>query len=478
MRIARVLALCLLPSLATAQSTTLQPVQVLHRFTPSPANPNGPLVQVPDGSFYGVTATGIIRLTTAGQVTQVATFLDDTPVGALVRASDGALYGATQSFSDHGTIFRFDPVTGALRTVHAFQSSAEGRNPIGGLVAVGGSLYGVTRFGPGERTFGTIFHVVVATGEVVTDHAFSNTPTIFAVPASPLTVGPDGLLYGTTGIGTLYRFDPGSGAVTRLREFGLAEGSNPSQLAFAAGHASAGVTAPALEWFLAEGATGPFFDLFILIANPNPTPATIAIDYLLLGGGVQSKTYTVDANSRYTIWVDDEELPAGSGLKPLANAALSSRVRSTNAVPVVVERTMWWPGPALTADYWYEAHNSPGATATALRWAFAGAEVGIPGLETYVLIANPSPGPGRAVVTAHFLDGQSATRTYDLPPQSRTNVALGTNLQQTFLHGPFGVVVDSVGDSPVPIVVEHSTYSSPGNVTWASGSNALATPVP
>ncbi len=37
-------------------------------------------------------------------------------------------------------------------------------------------------------------------------------------------------------------------------------------------------------------------------------------------------------------------------------------VRSTNAVPIVVERTMWWPGPALTTNYWYEAHNSPGAT--------------------------------------------------------------------------------------------------------------------
>ena len=30
---------------------------------------------------------------------------------------------------------------------------------------------------------------------------------------------------------------------------------------FAAGHESAGVTAPATQWFLAEGATGPFFDL-------------------------------------------------------------------------------------------------------------------------------------------------------------------------------------------------------------------------
>ena len=37
---------------------------------------------------------------------------------------------------------------------------------------------------------------------------------------------------------------------------------------FAAGHESAGVTAPATQWFLAEGATGAFFDLFVLVANP------------------------------------------------------------------------------------------------------------------------------------------------------------------------------------------------------------------
>jgi hypothetical protein len=39
---------------------------------------------------------------------------------------------------------------------------------------------------------------------------------------------------------------------------------------FAAGHESAAVTAPSTNWFLAEGATGSFFEMFVLIANPNP----------------------------------------------------------------------------------------------------------------------------------------------------------------------------------------------------------------
>jgi hypothetical protein len=35
-------------------------------------------------------------------------------------------------------------------------------------------------------------------------------------------------------------------------------------------------------------------------------------------------------------------------------------VQSTNGVPVIVERAMWWPRPGL--DNWLEAHASPGAT--------------------------------------------------------------------------------------------------------------------
>ena len=56
--------------------------------------------------------------------------------------------------------------------------------------------------------------------------------------------------------------------------------SRPGQ-PFAAGHESAGVTAPALEWFLAEGATGAFFDLFVLIANPGSTRRDGGGRYLL-----------------------------------------------------------------------------------------------------------------------------------------------------------------------------------------------------
>jgi hypothetical protein len=254
--------------------------------------------------------------------------------------------------------------------------------------------------------------------------------------------------------------------------------SRPGQ-PFAAGSASAAVTAPALQWFLAEGATGAFFDLFILIANPNPTPAAVTVDYLQAGGGLLTKTYSVPGNGRFTIYVDDEQLPAGSGLRPLAHGAVSAVVRSTNAVPIVVERTMWWPGPETTPDFWQESHTSPGATATALRWAVAGADVGgAAGAETFVLIANGGASAGEVAVRVLFDDGRTASRVYPIAAQSRTNVGIVSDFPEAAVAGVVSVLVESIGAAPVPIAVESASYASPGGVLWASGTNALATPLP
>ena len=60
--------------------------------------------------------------------------------------------------------------------------------------------------------------------------------------------------------------------------------------------------------------------------------------------------------------------------------------------------------------------------------------------ETYILIANTSPFAGRAVVTLVFDDGgPSVTRTYELPLDSRNNVAVGPD---------FGVSVQDSGSAP------------------------------
>lgn len=51
----------------------------------------------------------------------------------------------------------------------------------------------------------------------------------------------------------------------------------------------------------------------------------------------------------------------GRARLPLADVAVSTSVESTNGVPLVVERAMWWPGDG---NSWHEAHNSSGAIET------------------------------------------------------------------------------------------------------------------
>ncbi len=43
------------------------------------------------------------------------------------------------------------------------------------------------------------------------------------------------------------------------------------------------------------------------------------------------------------------------------------------------------------------------------------------------------------------------------------------------LNRAFSVIVESIGASPVPLVVEGSRYASPGGQLWGAGGAALAT---
>jgi hypothetical protein len=236
---------------------------------------------------------------------------------------------------------------------------------------------------------------------------------------------------------------------------------------FGAGHDSAGITEPKTSWFLAEGATGEYFDLFILVANPSGTDAAIQARFLLEDGTVITKQYTAAANSRLNIFVDDED-------PRLANAAVSTTITSTNGVPVIVERAMWWPGP--TPSTWSEAHNSAGATATGTMWAMAEGEVGGAfQTETYILLANTSPAAAPVRVTLLFEDGTApVSKTFSVNPNARFNVNAAAEFPAA-AGRRFGAIVESLGAVPAQIVVERAMYSNSLGVIWAAGTNALAT---
>ena len=234
---------------------------------------------------------------------------------------------------------------------------------------------------------------------------------------------------------------------------------------FGAGHNGAGVTAPATRWFLAEGATGPYFDLFVLVANPSATAAEVRTTFLLPNGTRVAKLYSVAANSRFNIWVDQAD--------PLvADTAVSTTVESLNGVPIIVERAMWWPG---NYTQWRESHNSAGTTRTGTKWGLAEGQVG--GVEqraTFVLIANTSPFPGSAKVTLLFEDGTSAERTVSLLGNSRFNVAVGLDFPEA-AGRKFAVLVESLGTTKAQLVVERAMYWDANGEHWAAGTNAVGT---
>ena len=234
---------------------------------------------------------------------------------------------------------------------------------------------------------------------------------------------------------------------------------------FGAGHESAGVEAPALQWYFAEGATGGFFDLFFLIANPSAHSAAVEARYLKPDGTVVVRTYGVPGNSRFNIWVDAEGAE-------LADTAVAATFRVTNDVAVVIERAMWWAGPASD---WREGHNAAGATEAGEKWGLAEGEVGGPfSLETYILVANTVDRAGVARVTLTFEDGTQATRDYALLPSSRANVPVGLEFPAA-AGQRFGAVVESVGADPVPLIVERAMYNDAGGVRWAAGTSAFGT---
>ena len=238
---------------------------------------------------------------------------------------------------------------------------------------------------------------------------------------------------------------------------------------FTAGHESAGLTAPGPRWLFAEGATGPFFDLFLLLANPGDEDVVVRVTYLLPDGTRVERRHRVGAWERYTIWVDREG-------EALADTAVSMVVESVNGAPIVAERSMWWPGDSQT---WTEAHNSPGVREAGRAWAFADGDAydGPLGSSTYLLVANPEPVATRVRVTLLFREGvPPVSRDFDVAATARFGIDVGEAFPEA--RGErFGALVESLGDHGAPIVVERAMYGDGIGQPWTTGSNLVATPI-
>ena len=121
----------------------------------------------------------------------------------------------------------------------------------------------------------------------------------------------------------------------------------------------------------------------------------------------------------------------------LESTAVSTRVTSTDGVPIVVERTMRWDASG------YGAHTEKATAGAAAEWYFAEGAQGF--FSTYLLLVNPHATANVAHVT-WLREGEPALqRDYDLPPSSRVTIDAAT--EPDLVNRSFGarVVFDQPG---------------------------------
>jgi uncharacterized repeat protein (TIGR03803 family) len=195
---------------------------ILHAFNGEDgAYPSAALVQGRDGNFYGTTAAGTIlghgavfRMSPDGTVTVLHAFAGDAdgaePMAPLVQTPDGSFYGTTSSdgrthwdwfnpctWVAHGTIFKIS--RGVTTTLRVFDGSVPGAAPGFLIQAADGNLYGTMAGGytgvypnPCSYSPPTIFRMTL-TGAMTTLHTFD----AYEGTSPGLLQATDGNFYGT-----------------------------------------------------------------------------------------------------------------------------------------------------------------------------------------------------------------------------------------------------------------------------------------
>jgi uncharacterized repeat protein (TIGR03803 family) len=186
--------------------------------------PNGGVFQNNCNTSAGPGCGAVFKIDTTGTETVLYSFTGGTdglfPVGGLVRDAAGNLYGMTEAGGDFscdpgfgcGTVFKVD-TNGKETVLYDFAGEADGGFPIGNLIRdTAGNLYGVTEYGGGPLSEGTVFKLDTAGTETVL-YSFGNAD-IAAYPLAGVTRDTAGNLYGTTSqggtlfAGTVFKIAP------------------------------------------------------------------------------------------------------------------------------------------------------------------------------------------------------------------------------------------------------------------------------
>ncbi len=205
-------------------------------------------------------------------------------------------------------------------------------------------------------------------------------------------------------------------------------------------HDSIAAKGTAQKWYLAEGATWPGYDEWVLVMNPNGSAVKARITFQTPQGEVPGPTLNLAAMTRGTVHVNDY----------VPNQDVSTKVQClTSGKGVVAERSMYVTAP----DGKRGSHNSVGVTEASGAWALAEGATW-PGFEEWVLIQNPTG--TSAGVEMFFLtpEGTYKGPVFDVGPGQRTSVRVNDYLP----NADVSTMVYTSDPEKQAVVVERSMY--------------------
>ncbi len=172
---------------------------------------------------------------------------------------------------------------------------------------------------------------------------------------------------------------------------------------------------PDVTWYLAEGTTAWGFSTYITIGNPNPESVTAKITYLNVAGGsgggkLDGRDVSLAPQSQITVdpRVDVKDMD------------FSTIVKSSDGLPITVDRTMFWTGAGATVG---EGHNAMAVDAPAKTWYLPEGSSAW-GFETWTLVQNPSGAEADLTLTYMTPDAWQKIVKTKLPAYSRASYSM------------------------------------------------------
>lgn len=189
---------------------------------------------------------------------------------------------------------------------------------------------------------------------------------------------------------------------------------------------------PVSTWYLAEGCTNDPFESWLMVQNPNSSPARVQVQYMRTDEMQEQErpAFIMPPQSRRTLDVGSD-----AKLSDVSTMVVADR-------KIVCERSMYWNNRI-------DGHNSIGVVEPANEWYLAEGHTS-DGFETWVLIQNPGDKLANVDITYMTQTGPKSKDRFQVAPDSRTTVMVNQDV-------PAGDVSTRVV-SDEPIIAERSMY--------------------